>query len=147
MAQRTSKSTEIAASAAEVLDVVAELAQYPSWAGGIKRVDVLEEVDGWPVRARFSVDQPPISDTYVLEYTWQVDETGAGRVSWVLDEAGSVITKLDGSYDLVETGARTAVTYNLSVDISIPLPGMIKRQAEKRIVSTALEDLSKRVTG
>lgn len=147
MAQSTSKTTVIAASPAEVLDVVAELAQYPSWAGGVSRVDVLDEVDGWPVRARFSVNQPPINDTYVLEYTWQVDETGAGRVAWTLDEPGSVIHKLDGSYDLHSAGAGTSVTYRLSVEITLPLPGMIKRQAEKRIVATALDDLSKRVTG
>ncbi len=147
MAQTTSKDALIAASPAEVLDVVAELADYPTWAGGIKRVDVLEEVDGWPVQARFTVDQPPISDTYVLDYSWDVDESGAGLVSWTLAQAGSVISKLDGSYDLVPEGDATRVTYRLTVDVSLPLPGLVKRSAERKIVTTALSDLGARVTG
>lgn len=147
MAQRTSTSTLIAASPAEVLDVVADLATYPAWAGGVTSVEVLQDNDGWPVRARFSVDQPPIRDTYVLAYTWQVDHSGAGRVLWTLAEPGTVITALDGSYDLVATGTGTTVTYDLSVDVAIPLPGILKRQAEKRIVATALVDLSTRVVG
>ncbi len=147
MAQTTTKSTVIAATAAEVLDVIAELADYPAWAGGVKQVDILEEIDGWPVSARFTVDQPPITDTYVLDYSWEVEEAGEGTVSWTLSQAGSVISKMDGSYELREQGGKTEVTYRLTVDISIPLPGMVKRAAEKRIVSTALSDLSARVVG
>lgn len=147
MAQTTTKSTVIAATAAEVLDVIAELADYPLWAGGVKQVDVIEEVDGWPVSARFTVDQPPITDSYVLDYSWEVDEAGEGVVSWTLSQAGSMISKLDGSYELAERGGSTEVTYRLTVDISVPLPGMVKRAAEKRIVSTAQSDLSARVIG
>ncbi|MFV0459491.1 MAG: SRPBCC family protein [Actinomycetales bacterium] len=147
MAQSTSKSTTIPATAAEVLDVIAELADYPQWAGGITKVDVLEEVDGWPMRARFTMEQPPVSDTYVLDYTWDVDESGQGTVSWTLTERGTVLQKLDGAYQLTQRGDSTDVTYSLSVDITLPLPGMVRKAAEKKIIGTALDDLSARASG
>lgn len=145
MAQSTQSSTRIAAEPAAVLDVIAELGDYPRWAGGIQQVDVLSEDEGWPVRARFTVDQTPIRDSYVLAYTWDVGETGTGRVSWTLAEPGSMIRGLDGSYDLAADGAGTLVTYQLTVDIKVPMLGAIKRKAEERIVRTALADLTAEV--
>ena len=46
---------------------------------------------------------------------------------------------------LDEVGGGTKVTYNLKVDVSIPMLGMMKRKAEKAIVDTALKGLKKRV--
>jgi len=37
------------------------------------------------------------------------------------------------------------VTYNLTVDLTIPMLGMLKRKAEKVIMDTALKELKKRV--
>ena len=53
----------------------------------------------------------------------------------------------DGSYTLVETDGRTEVTYSITIDLSIPMLGMIKRKAEKVILDTALKELKKRVEG
>ena len=47
----------------------------------------------------------------------------------------------DGSYTLVETDGRTEVTYSITIDLSIPMLGMIKRKAEKVILDTALKEL------
>jgi hypothetical protein len=47
----------------------------------------------------------------------------------------------------VETGGRTEVTYSITIDLSIPMLGMIKRKAEKVILDTALKELKKRVEG
>lgn len=145
MAQSTQSTAGIPAAPGAVLDVIAELSDYPRWAAGISEVVVLSEDDGWPLTARFTVDQAPIKDSYVLRYTWDVDETGAGLVSWTLVEAGSMITGLDGSYELVATPTGSDVTYRLTVDVRIPMPGPIKRKAEQRIVSTALDDLTAEV--
>ncbi|MDQ1482253.1 MAG: hypothetical protein QOF35_329 [Actinomycetota bacterium] len=41
--------------------------------------------------------------------------------------------------------AGTAVTYRLSVDVKIPMLGMLKRKAEQVIIDTALKELKKRV--
>jgi hypothetical protein len=39
----------------------------------------------------------------------------------------------------------TEVTYRLSLDVSIPLIGMLKRKGEKILIDTALKGLKKRV--
>ncbi len=39
----------------------------------------------------------------------------------------------------------TEVTYNLEVELRVPLPGFIKRRAQSRIMHTALEELKARV--
>ena len=39
----------------------------------------------------------------------------------------------------------TRVTYDLVVDLSIPLPGLLKRRATSKIMGTALKELKKEV--
>jgi hypothetical protein len=39
----------------------------------------------------------------------------------------------------------TSVTYALSVDLAIPIIGMLRRKAEKVIIDTALKGLKRRV--
>jgi hypothetical protein len=52
---------------------------------------------------------------------------------------------LDGTYRLTPNGSGTDVTYELSVDLIIPMIGLLKRKAERRLTDTALKDLKKRV--
>jgi len=146
MAESTESSTAVDAPPAQVLAVIADLGSYPEWVGGVKQVEVLAREAGRPARARFVVDNGPIKDTYVLAYTWKVIEAGTGTVSWSLVEA-SVITRLDGSYELAAAGDGTQVTYRLSVDVKIPMLGMLKRKAEKVVIDTALKGLRQRVEG
>jgi hypothetical protein len=55
---------------------------------------------------------------------------------------------MDGAYLLEDNGdGTTTVTYQLAVDVKIPMLGMIKRKAEKVIIDTALKELKKRVEG
>lgn len=145
MADTTESSIVIEAEPGAVLDVIADLEAYPEWTGEIKDVAILaEDGDGWPDRVRMSMDAGVIKDTYTLEYTWDVDETGAGTVSWSLVEA-SVLKVMDGAYTLASEGGGTSVGYRLTVDLKIPVLGMLKRKAERVIIDTALEELKKRV--
>lgn len=147
MADRTESSTTVAAAPSAVLDVIADVEAYPQWANGVKDVEVLSTgAGGRPQRVRFVVDSGPIKDTYVLDYTWSVTPAGTGTVSWTLVEA-DIITKLDGAYLLAPQGSGTAVTYQLTVDVKIPMLGMLKRKAEKVLIDTALKELKKRVEG
>lgn len=146
MAESTESSTTVEAAPTQVLDVIADLGSYPEWVSGVKEVEVLDGSADRPSRARFVVDSGPIKDTYVLDYTWAVTAAGTGTVAWSLVEA-SVITRLDGSYQLTEEGAGTNVTYRLSVDVRIPMLGMLKRKAERVIIDTALKGLRQRVEG
>ncbi len=57
-----------------------------------------------------------------------------------------MLRTLDGVYSLKDLdGGRTEVTYQLTVDVKIPMLGMIKRKAEKVIIDRALDGLKKRV--
>ena len=52
---------------------------------------------------------------------------------------------MSGGYLLADQWRGTEVTYELAVDIRIPMLGMLKRRAEKTIIDTALKGLKKRV--
>ena len=144
MADQTESRITIAAPQAAVMEVIADLPSYPEWAGGVKSVEVLTEYDdGRPGDARFSLDSGPIKDSYVLAYEWEGDDA----VSWTMGEPGSMVSGMDGRYELTPSGDSTDVVYKLAVDVKIPMLGMIKRKAEKTIVDTALKGLKKRVEG
>ncbi|GAB3596761.1 SRPBCC family protein [Angustibacter peucedani] len=149
MADRTESSIVVDAPPAQVLAVIADFDAYPEWTGAVKRTEVLST--GAAQRAkqvRFVLDAGAIKDTYVLDYTWKVAKAGTGTVSWNLVEAEQVLKALDGSYTLEgDKDGPTTVTYQLAVDVKIPMLGMLKRKAEKSIISTALQELKKRAEG
>lgn len=143
MSEQTESEITIDASPAQIMDVIADLAAYPQWSDGISSVTVLSryEDDNRPADARFTLSSGPITDTYELEYDW----VGDSKVTWKLTKA-DMLTAMDGEYELTDAGnGSTTVHYRLSVDIKLPMIGMMKRKAEKIIVDTALKGLKKRV--
>lgn len=144
MADRTSASITIDASAPEIMAVVADFPAYPGWAEGITAAEVLTTgADERPEQVRISLEAGPIKDTYVLAYDWDGDEA----VHWNLAEAGTMLTGMTGAYRLAAVDGSTEVTYELAVDVRIPMIGMVRRKAEKRIIETALKGLKRRVEG
>jgi ribosome-associated toxin RatA of RatAB toxin-antitoxin module len=145
MADRTESSTVMNAAPGAVLDVIADFENYPEWASEVRKIAVIsEDGDGWADQVEFTLDAGAIKDTYILEYDWDVAEDGTGVVSWTLVSA-QVLKALNGSYTLEGSGTGTMVTYRLSVDVKIPMLGMLKRKAERVIIDTALKALKKRV--
>ncbi|MFF5702761.1 SRPBCC family protein [Streptomyces sp. NPDC012794] len=142
MAEHTSSSITIDASPAAVMAVIADFARYPEWTGEVKEAEVLAtDAEGRAERVRLLLDAGAIKDDHTLAYTWK----GADEVSWTLDKS-QMLRQLDGSYRLAPLdGGRTEVTYQLTVDVKIPMLGMIKRKAEKVIIDRALAGLKKRV--
>ncbi|WP_338676208.1 SRPBCC family protein [Streptomyces sp. SCSIO 30461] len=143
MAEHTSSSITIDAAPADVMGVISDFARYPEWTGEVKETEVLEKDDqGRAAKVRLVLDAGAIKDDHTLAYTW----TGANQVSWTLVKS-QMLRELDGSYTLapVDGGERTEVTYQLTVDVKIPMLGMIKRKAEKVIIDRALAGLKKRV--
>lgn len=147
MSSRTQESIRIAAEPGEVCDIVADVESYPEWSSDVRSVTVLgEDAESWPQEVEFTIDAGPISDTYVLAYEWALDADGVGDVSWHLVRS-SKLKALDGRYTIARDGDGTLVTYDLSVDLAVPLPGMLRRKAEKTIVTTALDGLKARAEG
>ena len=143
MAEQSTQSIVVAAPAADVMAVIADFAAYPQWVKAARTVEVVEAgPDGRARRVRFVIDATVLTDEYVLDYTWDGDR----QVSWTLVQS-KIMKRQDGSYTLTETGGGTEVTYRLTVDMAVPMIGMLKRRAEKVILDTALKELKKRVEG
>ena len=138
---RTSSDIVIAAPRADIMDVIADFARYPEWATGVRRAEVVSGEEPRPDQVHFVLDAAPIRDEYDLAYKWD----GDNGVSWNLVGAGSMLTGMDGSYELDEVDGGTRVTYKLAVNVSIPMLGMLKRKAEKVVIDTALKGLKRRV--
>ena len=141
MADRTTSSITVAAPRADVMAVIADFPSYPEWASAVRSAEVISHgSDGRASLVRFVLDAGVIKDRYVLAYDWD-DDAG---VRWDLAEPGSVITGLGGGYLLADAKRGTRVTYDLAVDVRVPMPGMLKRRAEKTIIDTALKGLRDR---
>jgi ribosome-associated toxin RatA of RatAB toxin-antitoxin module len=148
MADRTQSSVEIAAEPGAVLDVIADFERYPEWAHEVTSATVLsEDGDGWADQVEFHLNAGAIKDNYVLEYDWDIAEDGTGSVSWHLVRA-TLLKGLDGTYALSRTATGgTSVTYDLEVELTMPMIGLLKRKAEKHIINLALTELKKRAEG
>ncbi|WP_099025021.1 SRPBCC family protein [Mycolicibacterium palauense] len=144
MADKTAQTIYIDADPDTVMDVIADIGSYPEWVKEYRETEVLEVgADGNPRTARLVLDAAVLKDTMVLEYEWPADRAS---VRWWL-VSSSLLKSLDGQYRLVAKGTGTDVTYELAVDLMIPMIGLLKRKAERRLTDTALKDLKKRVEG
>ncbi|MEV4436839.1 SRPBCC family protein [Streptomyces sp. NPDC049555] len=145
MAEHTSSDITIEATPAEVMSVIADFDRYPEWTGEVKQAEVLErDEQDRAAKVRLVLDAGAIKDDHTLAYSWP----GPNVVQWSLVKS-QMLRQLDGSYSLEPAagGKHTKVTYTLTVDVKIPMLGMIKRKAEKVIIDRALDGLKKRVEG
>lgn len=142
MAESTVQSIEVDASPSDVFSVAADIESYPDWANGIKQVEVLEhDAEGRPLRAAFVLEAFVKEVAYELVYSYEEPH----RISWVADPSPD-IEMLEGSYSFTETDdGSTDVVYAFTVSPAFKVPGFIRRQAEKQIVTTALRGLRARV--
>ncbi|MCU0270834.1 MAG: SRPBCC family protein [Acidimicrobiales bacterium] len=143
MPDKAREQLQIHASVQRVFDVLTDFERYPEWAPDLKAARVLErDQDGRGLLVEFRAAAMGRSTTYQLRY----DYSGAPhRLAWVL-ETGDVTRELDGAYHLEsESDDSTEVTYDLSVDLTVPIPGFVKRRAEARILKTALPELKARI--
>jgi len=144
VADKTTQTLHIDADPAEVMKVIADLEAYPEWISEYKEVEALEALDdGYPKKARMLMDATIFKDTLIMSYEWPADRQS---LSWTL-ESSSLLKSLEGSYILAPKGSGTDVTYELAVDLAVPILGMLKRKAERRLIDGALKDLKKRVEG
>ncbi len=137
----TVQSIEVSADAQTVYEVALDLDAYPEWATGVKEVEIEEEDEhGRPLRVSFVADAMIKEISYTLLYRYDLDN----GFSWSA-EPGADIKAMEGSYrfnDLEDGG--TDVLYALKVEPAFTVPGFLRRQAEKQIVSNALRGLKKR---
>lgn len=144
MAELTTGSTEIDATPDAVMRVLTDFGSYPEWAG-VKSAEVqAKDAAGRPSEVAMTISQMGFEAAYTLAYEYAADD---GGFSWTTKEATGVVKDIQGSYILKADGKRTNVTYELSLELTISLPGFLRRQAEKQVISMALEGLKGRVEG
>ena len=145
MPDQATERRAIDSSPEDVFAVALDIERYPEWARDVKDAVVVDrDADGRPQRVQFRAAAMGHSARYTLRYDY-----GAAplRMGWVLEQ-GDIVRRLDGDYTFEPSaGGGTDVTYRLAVDLAVPLPGFIKRRAESKIMTTALDELKARVEG
>jgi uncharacterized membrane protein len=144
MADSTTQSITIDAPPEAIMSVIADFPAYPEWANAVKSAEVVADGPGGRAsQVAFTLDAGMFKDAYTLAYDWAQDGLS---VSWDLVK-GQIQKAQQGSYALAPAGTATTVTYTLSVELNIPMIGMLRRKAEKIIIDTALKELKRRVEG
>jgi carbon monoxide dehydrogenase subunit G len=139
MSESTTASIEVEAPLAEVAAVLTDIASYPTWLTSIKKVEVVEsDGEGRALKANVSVDAGVMKDRATLIYDWSA---APSEISFSLDEA-DLMTVMDGTYTLKAIdGDTTLVTYQLGVELSLPVPRMMISKTEKATIEQALKEL------
>ncbi|MDA2944314.1 MAG: SRPBCC family protein [Actinomycetota bacterium] len=137
MADRASDTIIIEAPLTRVWEIAADIERYPEWALDVKQVVVTEhDEEGRPFVVEFRASALGRSTHYTLRYDYS---EAPNRLSWTM-VSGDIQRNIDGAYVLADLGGgRTEVRYDLSIDLVVPLPGFVKRRAERRILNAIRE--------
>jgi uncharacterized protein YndB with AHSA1/START domain len=142
MADEAHERITVAAPPERCFAVAVDFERYPDWARDVKHVAILDrDADGRASRVEYRVAGLGQSIRYVLRYDYG---DAPHSFSWQLDESDK-LRQLDGRYTFDADGDGTRVAYDLAIDVAIPLPGLIRRQAARMIMGTALLELKKEV--
>ena len=140
MAVTDSKEVVIEASPGQVLDVIADVESSPKYMSSQQSAEIIDcDDDGRPRQVRMKIKSAGISDEILLDYTF-----AAGVVSWSLVSAKQ-LKRQDGKYTLTPEGDKTRVKFELTVDLSVPLPGFILKQAIKGAMKDGTDGLRRYV--
>ena len=139
MSESTVASVEIGAPLAEVAAKLTAIAEYPQWLTSIKKVEVEASDDqGRVTTATVSIDAGVMKDRATLVYDWSA---APGEITFSLDEA-DLMTAMNGKYTLKSLDSDTTlVTYELGVELSLPVPRMMISKTEKSTIDQALKEL------
>ena len=145
MIEFSTRQILVNASPAACFDVVVDFEQYPQWAPDVKEARILRRDDnGYGGLVAFRAAAMGRSATYTLKYFYGSNPL---RVAWRLTE-GDQVRHIEGEYELApsaDDGTKTLVTYSISAELAVPVPGFVKRRAASRIMQTALDQLRRRV--
>ncbi len=143
MAERTEGSIEIEGTPKEILSAIADFESYPNWVDGIRSAEVRARDDrGRGTEVAFEFSAMGFGARYTLAYDYASDDTG---VRWTTSEASGAVRDVEGEYVLEPLNGDTEVTYRLAVEVAVPVPGFLKRRADRQAIATALEGLKRRV--
>jgi uncharacterized membrane protein len=141
MTEKVQDNIDIEATAGDIFEVATDFEAYPEWNANIKRVEVKEtDGEGRATEVFYEVD----AKVRVITYTLQYDYSNAPEsFSWELLDGDP--KELSGTYSFDEFDDVTEVTYETAIDPGFPMPGFLRKQAQRQIMKGALADLKKRV--
>ena len=141
MAEGVRDSVVVHADPATILAVIADFEAYPRWQSDVREVEIVDAgTDGRADRVRFVFDAKGFRSTVVLQYRYT-----ATSMRWSLVDSDT-LRRDDGVYKLADQGdGTTTVTYELTLETRLPVPGMVRREAARRIAEGALRGLKRHV--
>lgn len=140
MAVKDSREVVIEATPEEILDVIADVENTPSWSPQYQSAEILDTHDnGRPRQVKMVIKAAGLTDEQVVEYTWADNE-----VSWTLVSAGQLKAQ-DATYTLTPQGDKTKVRFDMAIDLAVPLPGFLIKRTMKGGMETATDGLRKQV--
>jgi len=138
VAQRATESIVVNAPPEAVYRVVTDFANYASWVSDLKRIEVLEsDAAGRPLEVEFRAAAFGRSTTYALRYDYS---RAPEQLSWTQTH-GDLTETLQGQYRFESDARGTKVTYDLEVELLVPIPTFVKSRAAQRIQTQALREL------
>ena len=141
MGQKATETINVSAAPEAVYAIAADFASYPSWVADLKSVSVLEsDESGRATVVEFRAAAFGRTSTYSLRYDYS---DAPHSLSWTQHES-DLTTKLDGTYRFDTANGGTKVTYELDVELLVPLPSFVKNRAAQRIQAQALRELKTR---
>jgi ribosome-associated toxin RatA of RatAB toxin-antitoxin module len=136
--QRATETITVDASPQRVYDVVTDFEHYDAWVSDLKRIEVLSrDAEGRALEVEFRAAAFGRSTTYTLHYDYS---HAPAQLSWHQIE-GDLTEMLNGQYLFEADGDETRVTYELEVELLVPIPTFIKSRAAYRIQTQALREL------
>ena len=140
MAVKDSREVVIEATPEEILAVIADVETAPSWSPQYQSAEVVNTYDdGRPRTVKMKIKAAGLTDEQVVEYSWADNEA-----SWTLVKAGQLRSQ-DAKYTLTPEGDKTRLRFDLSIDLSVPLPGFVVKRTIKGAMETATDGLRKQV--
>jgi ribosome-associated toxin RatA of RatAB toxin-antitoxin module len=136
--QRATESITVNASPETIYTVVTDFEHYADWVSDLKRIEVVSrDEEGRAVEVEFRAAAFGRSTTYTLHYDYA---KAPAELSW-RQVRGDLTETLNGRYKFEPDDEDTKVTYDLEVELLVPIPTFIKSRAAYRIQTQALREL------
>jgi uncharacterized membrane protein len=137
MAETATETITIAAPHDQVWEIATDLERYPEWAHDVKDVVITSRDDeGRPDEVEFRTSALGRSTHYTLKYDYS---NARDALAWTMVK-GDIQRSIDGAYRFTPTDdGGTTVQYDLAIELVVPLPGFVKRRAERRILNAIRE--------
>ena len=137
MAETATETITIAAPHDAVWAIATDLERYPEWAHDVKDVVITSRDEiGRPSQVEFRTSALGRSTHYTLQYDYS---EAPGALAWTMVK-GDIQRSIEGAYRFAPTDdGGTTVQYDLAIELVVPLPGFVKRRAERRILNAIRE--------